>query len=84
MELQATCDAVEAHSCVDSDSEISFDEQYTTVDTYVFSAICNHSCKQLTKTFGSKGPAVECLSTVVHCSSSETPLSDSMYRLRVY
>ena len=54
MELQTTCEAVEAHSCIDSDSEISFDEQYTTVDMYVFSATCTHSCKQLTTPLGLK------------------------------
>ena len=28
-------DAMEAHSCVDNDREISLDEQYTTVDKYL-------------------------------------------------
>ena len=35
------------------------------------------SCKQLTKTFGSKCPALKYSSTVVYCSTSETPVSVS-------
>ena len=51
-------DAVEAHNCVDTDSEISLDEQYTTADKELW---VNLKC-----------PAIEYLSTVVYCSSSVT------------
>ena len=37
------------------------------------------SCKHLTKTFGSKRPAIEYLSTVVYCSSSDISLSVSFH-----
>ena len=67
------------NSCVDTDSEISFDEQCTTVDTYIFNGrtfrpnnlfqvLTRWSCKQLTKTFTSECPAV------VYYSSSEMSL----------
>ena len=36
-----------------------------------------HSCKQLTETFGSKRPAPKYLSTVVYCSTSETPSTNT-------
>ena len=52
-------DAVEAHSCVHTDSV--------------------SPCKQLTKTLGLKCPAIEYLTTVVYCSSSESLLYLRMY-----
>ena len=37
-------DAVEAHSCVDTDSEISLDKQYTTVDIIQWQDISTQRC----------------------------------------
>ena len=67
--------AVEAQSCVNSDSHVSLDEQYTTGGKYSIAGCFGPkvfvnclqllSCKQLTKTFWSKRPAIEYLSTVL-------------------
>ena len=43
-----------------------------------------HSCKQLTETFGSKRPAPKYLSTVVYCSTRETPNTNTTGHRRTY
>ena len=74
--LTDATDAVEAHSCVDplmpnsflSKTQLLMINQLQDVSTRRSSSTVYRSCMQLTKTFGSKRPAVDLSLTVVFCS----------------